>query len=65
MNSEFIDDPLFRQRYRFGRDGDVLRVEIRTELRWPGPRGSTPLASRGACAHWSRWRRSPTATARP
>jgi mannose-6-phosphate isomerase-like protein (cupin superfamily) len=31
MNSEFIDDPLFRQRYRFGRDGDVLRVEIRTE----------------------------------
>jgi mannose-6-phosphate isomerase-like protein (cupin superfamily) len=31
MASEFIDDPVFRQRYRFGRDGDVLRIEIRTE----------------------------------
>jgi mannose-6-phosphate isomerase-like protein (cupin superfamily) len=31
MHSEFIEDPLFRQRYRFSRDGDVLRIEIRTE----------------------------------
>jgi mannose-6-phosphate isomerase-like protein (cupin superfamily) len=31
MNQEFIEDPLFRQSYRFGRDGDVLRIEIRTE----------------------------------
>jgi mannose-6-phosphate isomerase-like protein (cupin superfamily) len=31
MNEEFVEDPLFRQRYRFGRDGDVLRVEIRTD----------------------------------
>jgi mannose-6-phosphate isomerase-like protein (cupin superfamily) len=31
MNSDFIADPVFRQRYRFRRDGDVLRIEIRTE----------------------------------
>jgi quercetin dioxygenase-like cupin family protein len=31
MTSELIDDPLFRQRYRFSRDGDVLRVEIWSE----------------------------------
>jgi mannose-6-phosphate isomerase-like protein (cupin superfamily) len=31
MPGEFIDDPLFRQRYRFSRDGDVLHVEIHTE----------------------------------
>jgi mannose-6-phosphate isomerase-like protein (cupin superfamily) len=31
MDTEFIEDPLFRQRYRFGRDGDVLRIEIRTD----------------------------------
>jgi mannose-6-phosphate isomerase-like protein (cupin superfamily) len=31
MNSEFIDDPMFRQRYRFSRDGGVLRIEIHTE----------------------------------
>jgi quercetin dioxygenase-like cupin family protein len=31
MNGEFIEDPLFRQRYRFSHDGDVLRIEIRTE----------------------------------
>lgn len=31
MDSEFVEDPLFRQRYRFGRDGDVLRIEIRTD----------------------------------
>jgi mannose-6-phosphate isomerase-like protein (cupin superfamily) len=31
MNSEFIEDPLFSQRYRFSRDGEVLRIEIRTE----------------------------------
>jgi mannose-6-phosphate isomerase-like protein (cupin superfamily) len=31
MNSEFIDDRVFRQRYRFGRDGEVLRIDIRTE----------------------------------
>jgi quercetin dioxygenase-like cupin family protein len=31
MSGGFIDDPLFRQRYRFSRDGDGLRVEIHTE----------------------------------
>jgi quercetin dioxygenase-like cupin family protein len=31
MTSELLDDPLFRQRYGFTRDGDVLRVEIWTE----------------------------------
>jgi mannose-6-phosphate isomerase-like protein (cupin superfamily) len=31
MDSEFVDDPLFRQRYLFSRDGDVLRIDIRTE----------------------------------
>jgi mannose-6-phosphate isomerase-like protein (cupin superfamily) len=31
MPSEFIEDPSFRQRYRFDRDGDVLRIEIHTE----------------------------------
>jgi mannose-6-phosphate isomerase-like protein (cupin superfamily) len=31
MDNHFIDDPLFRQRYRFGREGDILRIEIRTE----------------------------------
>jgi mannose-6-phosphate isomerase-like protein (cupin superfamily) len=31
MDSEFIDDPLFRQRYRFDDDDDVLRIEIHTE----------------------------------
>ena len=31
MSSEYVDDPVFRQRYRFSRDGDVLRVEIWTE----------------------------------
>jgi mannose-6-phosphate isomerase-like protein (cupin superfamily) len=31
MTSELIDDPLFHQRYRSSRDGDVLRVEIWTE----------------------------------
>jgi mannose-6-phosphate isomerase-like protein (cupin superfamily) len=29
--SELLDDPLFRQRYRFSRSGDVLRIEIWTE----------------------------------
>jgi mannose-6-phosphate isomerase-like protein (cupin superfamily) len=29
--SELIDDPLFHQRYRFSRDGDVVRVKIWTE----------------------------------
>jgi mannose-6-phosphate isomerase-like protein (cupin superfamily) len=31
MDNEFVEDPLFRQRYRFSRDDDVLRVEIRTD----------------------------------
>jgi mannose-6-phosphate isomerase-like protein (cupin superfamily) len=31
MNSQFIADPLFRQRYRFRGDGDVLGIEIRTD----------------------------------
>lgn len=31
MESKFVEDPLFRQRYRFSRDGDVLRIEIHTE----------------------------------
>jgi mannose-6-phosphate isomerase-like protein (cupin superfamily) len=31
MTSELLDDPLFRQRYGFTREGDVLRVEIWTE----------------------------------
>jgi mannose-6-phosphate isomerase-like protein (cupin superfamily) len=34
MSSEIIQDPLFRQSYRFSRDGDVLRVEI-----WAQPGG--------------------------
>lgn len=31
MNTGFVEDPVFRQRYRFGGDGDVLRIEIHTE----------------------------------
>jgi mannose-6-phosphate isomerase-like protein (cupin superfamily) len=31
MTSQPINDPLFRQRYAFSRDGDILRVEIWTE----------------------------------
>jgi mannose-6-phosphate isomerase-like protein (cupin superfamily) len=31
MTSKPIEDPLFHQRYRFRRDGDVLRIEIQTE----------------------------------
>jgi mannose-6-phosphate isomerase-like protein (cupin superfamily) len=31
MTSELIDDPLFRQRYGFSRQGEVLRIEIWTE----------------------------------
>jgi mannose-6-phosphate isomerase-like protein (cupin superfamily) len=31
MDNDFVEDPLFRQQYRFGREGDVLRIEIRTE----------------------------------
>jgi quercetin dioxygenase-like cupin family protein len=31
MISKPIDDPLFRQRYAFSRDGEALRVEIWTE----------------------------------
>jgi mannose-6-phosphate isomerase-like protein (cupin superfamily) len=31
MTSELLDDPLFHQRYRFSRDGDMLRVEIWTD----------------------------------
>jgi quercetin dioxygenase-like cupin family protein len=27
----FVEDPLFRQRYRFSREGDILRVEMWTE----------------------------------
>ena len=31
MSSALIDDPFFRQRYGFSREGDVLRIEIWTE----------------------------------
>ena len=31
MHSEPIDDPLFRQRYAFSHEGDVLRIDIWTE----------------------------------
>jgi quercetin dioxygenase-like cupin family protein len=31
MTSELLDDPLFRQRYAFSQNGNVLRVEIWTE----------------------------------
>jgi mannose-6-phosphate isomerase-like protein (cupin superfamily) len=31
MAKNYIEDPLFRQRYRFSREADVLRIEIRTE----------------------------------
>lgn len=31
MPSEPIDDPLFRQRYAFAREGDLLRIDIWTE----------------------------------
>jgi mannose-6-phosphate isomerase-like protein (cupin superfamily) len=31
VDSEFVEDPLFRQRYRFSGDGDVLGIEIITE----------------------------------
>jgi quercetin dioxygenase-like cupin family protein len=31
MTSQPLEDPLFRQRYSFSREGDVLRVEIWTE----------------------------------
>jgi quercetin dioxygenase-like cupin family protein len=31
MSSTTIDDPLFRQRYAFAREGDVLHIEIWTE----------------------------------
>jgi mannose-6-phosphate isomerase-like protein (cupin superfamily) len=34
MSTGIVDDPLFRQRYRFSRDGDLLRVEI-----WTAPGG--------------------------
>jgi mannose-6-phosphate isomerase-like protein (cupin superfamily) len=31
MDNDFVEDPFFGQRYRFGREGDVLRIEIRTD----------------------------------
>ena len=31
MHSAIVEDSLFRQRYRFSRSGDVLRVEIWTD----------------------------------
>ncbi|HEX5974687.1 MAG TPA: hypothetical protein VFY57_05965, partial [Rubrobacteraceae bacterium] len=31
MSSALIDDPFFRQRYGFSREGGVLRIEIWTE----------------------------------
>jgi mannose-6-phosphate isomerase-like protein (cupin superfamily) len=31
MDATRIDDPLFRQSYGFSRDGEILRIEIRTE----------------------------------
>jgi mannose-6-phosphate isomerase-like protein (cupin superfamily) len=31
MTSQSLEDPLFRQRYGFSRDGDLLRVEIWTD----------------------------------
>src|SRR3954463_13405997 len=37
MASEFVEDPVLRQRYRFSRDGEVLRVEV-----WAEPGSSVP-----------------------
>src|SRR5205809_4313331 len=31
MDAEAVEDPVFQQRYRFERDGDLLRVEMWTE----------------------------------
>lgn len=31
MTEDLVEDPLFRQRYRFSRQGDALRVEIWTD----------------------------------
>lgn len=31
MYSDPVEDPLFRQRYAFSREGDVLRIDIRTD----------------------------------
>jgi quercetin dioxygenase-like cupin family protein len=38
MSDQLVHDPLFRQRYRFARDGDVLRLEI-----WSDPGGGVLL----------------------
>src|SRR4051812_44426780 len=35
---EFVEDPVLRQRYRFDRDGDLLRVEV-----WADPGARVPL----------------------
>src|SRR5919197_775420 len=37
MESRLIEDPVRRQRYRFSRDGDVLRVGV-----WAAPGGDVP-----------------------
>lgn len=47
MTSELLADPLFRQRYGFSREGDVLRVEIWTT---PGGVCSPSTSIRGSRA---------------
>jgi mannose-6-phosphate isomerase-like protein (cupin superfamily) len=37
MSSELVEDPVLRQRYRFARDGDILRVEV-----WAEPGSAVP-----------------------
>jgi quercetin dioxygenase-like cupin family protein len=37
MPSDFVEDPVLRQRYRFSRDGEVLLVEV-----WAEPGSSVP-----------------------
>jgi mannose-6-phosphate isomerase-like protein (cupin superfamily) len=31
MHNDSVEDPLFRQRYAFSREGEVLRIDIRTD----------------------------------
>src|SRR2546421_12186840 len=37
MSSELVEDPVLRQRYRFARDGDILRVDV-----WAEPGSAVP-----------------------
>jgi quercetin dioxygenase-like cupin family protein len=38
MSAEIVDDPFFRQRYRFSREGEALRIEI-----WSDAGGGVPI----------------------